>query len=68
MAEIFDRIRSAVIEGRYMVGDHADNALLERAIASWQLEAGIMEAKLLRERPSRIPWLRSNKYWRMVLR
>ena len=32
MGELFDRVRSAVRENRYLFSDHADNMLRERAI------------------------------------
>jgi hypothetical protein len=56
MAELFDRIKAAVSEGRFVVSDHADNMLLERAITSWQVETGIAEGHLLVERPNDKPF------------
>lgn len=55
MAELFDRIRDAVAQGRYVIGNHADNRLRERRIASWQIEAGLSTARLVESRPNDRP-------------
>ena len=55
MGELFDRIRAAVQEDRYLVGLHAGNQLDDRGIPDWQVVAGLAEGKLILERPSDRP-------------
>ena len=55
MSELFERIREAVAQGRYVVGVHAGNQLDERGILDWQVAHGIAEGIFLRERPSAQP-------------
>lgn len=55
MGALFDKIRVAVDEGRYLIGLHAANQLDDRGIADWQIVAGLEEGTLLRERPSDRP-------------
>lgn len=55
MADLLNRIRQAVAEGCFVVSNHADDRLRERKIAAWQIEAGLEEAKLFRERPDTKP-------------
>jgi hypothetical protein len=55
VAELWDRIRGAVAEGRWVIGNHADDRLRERKVPAWQVEAGVADAKLLRERPDEQP-------------
>jgi len=50
MGRLFDRIREAVDDGRYVVGDHAADRLDERGIAEWQVVVGLHDGTLLRER------------------
>lgn len=54
MQGLFDSIRVAVRENRYLFSDHADNMLRERGILHWQVVQGVEEAKLLSERPHTI--------------
>lgn len=55
MSALFGRIRTAVAEGRYLIGLHAANQLDERGIADWQIVAGLEDGVLLRERPADQP-------------
>ncbi len=50
MGRLFERIRDAVNDGRYVVGDHAAIRADERGIADWQLVAGLKDGILRRER------------------
>jgi hypothetical protein len=52
---LFDRIRAAVRDDRYVVAWHADERCDERAVATWQLVAGLPDAELVRERPRSKP-------------
>ena len=55
MGKLFDRIRAAVREDRFLVSWHADERSEEREVAVWQLVAGLEEARLERERPASKP-------------
>lgn len=55
MGELFNRIREATRENRYVFSDHADNMLRERAIEHWQIVHGLEDARLLVERPTARP-------------
>jgi len=55
MGAVFDRIRIAVAERRYLIGAQAGNQLDERGIADWQIPVGLAEGRLLRERPGARP-------------
>ena len=55
MGELFDRIRAAVREERFLVSWHADDRCEERQVAAWQLVAGLEDAQLQRERPASKP-------------
>jgi hypothetical protein len=48
--QLFDEICRLVAEGRYLIGDHAWERLLERGIMEWQIIAGMAEARLITER------------------
>ena len=48
-------IRQAVIEGRWLLSDHAREVLEERRIPAWQVEGGIHGAVLLKELPNSTP-------------
>jgi hypothetical protein len=52
---LYDKIRAAVRDDRYVVGWHADERCEERGVATWQLVAGLPDAELLRERPRSEP-------------
>ncbi|MBN1346724.1 MAG: DUF4258 domain-containing protein [Phycisphaerae bacterium] len=51
MGELFDQIRKAVAERRYLIGVHAANRLEERNIPDWQVVVGLPDGELVRERP-----------------
>ncbi|HUY33104.1 MAG TPA: DUF4258 domain-containing protein [Pirellulales bacterium] len=55
MGAIFDKIREAVADGRYVVSWHADERCEEREVTDWQLVAGVDDAELVRERPASKP-------------
>ncbi len=55
MGQLFDSIRSLVLDGRYVVGDHAVERLEERGILEWQVVDGIEQGTLLTERPNDMP-------------
>jgi len=55
LSVLFERIRSLVIEGRYLVGEHASERLEERGILEWQAVDGIESGVLLVERIDAIP-------------
>jgi hypothetical protein len=55
MGELFETLRTAVRDGRYIFSDHADNMLRERAIAHWQVIEGLERGELLSERPQTRP-------------
>lgn len=55
MGELFNRIKLAVRDERYVFSDHADNMLRERGIIHWQIASGLEDAKLLSERPQTKP-------------
>ena len=55
MGQLFDEIRQAVEEDRFIVAWHADERCEERGITDWQLVSGLADAKLLRERPRSKP-------------
>ena len=55
MAELFDTIRVAVSEGRYVLSVHAVERLRARKIEEWQAAAGLADGRLLSERPSDKP-------------
>lgn len=50
MGQLFDKIRTAVRDDRFLVSWHADERCEERQVASWQLVAGLEVADLLEER------------------
>ncbi len=55
MGTLFDDIRAAVEDGRYIVGWHADERCEERGIAAWQVVSGIAESRSMREQPRSQP-------------
>lgn len=55
MGKLFDTIREAVSEDRFVVSWHADERCEERQIASWQVAIGLEAARLEQERPSSEP-------------
>jgi hypothetical protein len=55
MARLFDTIRALVMQGRYIVGEHAAERLEERGILEWQVVDGIARGQLIAERPDANP-------------
>jgi hypothetical protein len=55
MGRLFDSIRAAVSDDRFLVSWHGDERCEEREVAVWQLVAGLSEARLERERPASKP-------------
>jgi hypothetical protein len=55
MGKLFDRIRAAVREDRFLVSWHADERAEERDVSVWQLVADLEGATLERERPTSKP-------------
>lgn len=51
MPRLYDQIARLVAEGRYVIGEHAWERLLERSIMEWQIIAGMSEARLMSQRP-----------------
>jgi len=47
---LFQKIKTLVLEDRYLIGQHASERLDERGIVEWQVVIGILEGQLLRER------------------
>ena len=47
---LFQKIKTLVLEDRYLIGQHASERLDERGIMEWQAVIGILEGQLLRER------------------
>ena len=55
MGDLFEEIRSAVREDRFLISWHADERCEERGVTDWQLVAGLDDAELVRERPASRP-------------
>ena len=55
MGQLFLSIRSLVLSGRYVVGEHAVERLEERGILEWQVVDGIEHGILMVERPGDLP-------------
>ena len=55
MGRIWEQIRTAVREDRFIVSWHADERCEERGVTEWQLVAGIDNAELVSERPTTRP-------------
>jgi hypothetical protein len=49
------RIRGLVFDGRYIIGEHASERLVERSIMEWQIVAAMVEAQEIDEHPSASP-------------
>ncbi len=50
MKRLYEKIREAVADGRYAIGEHAAHQLEERGIPEWQVVAAVADGKLLKER------------------
>ncbi len=55
MGALFEAIKRAVREDRYVFSNHADEQLRERRIVASQVVAGLKQGRLLAERPSDRP-------------
>jgi hypothetical protein len=55
MPHLFDTIRQLVAEEKYVIGEHASERLEERGIMEWQAVAGLVDGKLIAERPDAVP-------------
>jgi hypothetical protein len=55
MGSLFDSIRLAVAEERYVLSIHAVEKLRERRIEEWQAASGLADGRLLSERPGDTP-------------
>jgi len=55
MGKLFDKIRAAVLDERYLVSWHASERCAERRLTEWELVVGLEEARLVRERPRSNP-------------
>ena len=55
MGRLFEQIKQAVREDRFLVGWHADERCEERGASDWQIVSGLEEAELVRERPRSKP-------------
>jgi hypothetical protein len=55
MGRLFEEIRAAVRDDRFLVSWHADERSEERGMTAWQLAAGLDDAELVRERPRSKP-------------
>jgi hypothetical protein len=55
MGKLYERIKKAVREDRFVVSFHADERCEERGVSPWQLVMSFDDATLLRERPRSRP-------------
>ena len=55
MGKLFDQIKQAVADDRFIVGWHADERCEEREVTDWQLVSGLSEAVIVKERPRSKP-------------
>jgi hypothetical protein len=55
MAKLFENIRDAVRNERFLVSWHADDSLEKRELTAWQIVAGLEDATLIQERPRSKP-------------
>ena len=55
MGRLFDEIKRAVREERYIVSRHANERLRQRRMMGWQIISGIESGILLMERPDATP-------------
>jgi hypothetical protein len=55
MGRLFEQIKQAVRQDRFLVGWHADERCEERGATDWQIVSGLQDAQLLRERPRSKP-------------
>lgn len=55
MGSLFETIQQLVSNERYLVGLHASERLEERGFLEWQVVTGLLDGKLIIERPSATP-------------
>lgn len=55
MGRLFDEIKQAIANDRYVIGQHAAERLDERGIAEWQVVAAFASGRLLSERTNTRP-------------
>jgi hypothetical protein len=55
MGRLFEQIKRAVSQDRFLVGWHADERCEERGATDWQIIRGLEDAELVRERPRSKP-------------
>ncbi len=55
MGQLAETIKTLVNDGRYIVSEHASDRLIERGLMEWQVIAGMVDARTLRERPANKP-------------
>ncbi len=55
MGRLFQDIKQAVAEERYIIGRHANERLRKRLIPAWQVVSGLETGTLLVERPDARP-------------
>jgi len=55
MGRLFEQIKEAVRQDRFLVGWHADERNEERGITDWQIVTALEDADLVRERPRSKP-------------
>jgi hypothetical protein len=55
MSALYDRIKAAVLDDRYLVSWHADERCEDRGVTVWQVVSGLEQAVLVRERPQSKP-------------
>ena len=55
MGRLFQQIKRAVQQDRFLVAWHADERCEERGVTDWQIVSGLQEAELVRERPRSKP-------------
>jgi hypothetical protein len=55
MADLSNLIRQAVADGRYIIGQHANERLRERKIPAWQVLSGVESGKIIQKRTTAKP-------------
>lgn len=55
MGVLFDQIRRAVEQDRFVIGLHAHERIRERQMKVWHIVAGLASGRLLTERPDASP-------------
>ena len=55
MSRLFENIRACVGADRYLFSSHADDMMRARRLVPWQIVSGILDGRLIVERPSDTP-------------